>query len=368
MRYALYNLFQGSTLHPEGGYVDPTFRRLADNLRSIRERIVTYRRTYPGYLANDHILISLINGLGTPLSMDVQSYVDKTRDRSLYHASALGMTSPVSKGRVFTDGQFFGRYVQDVIIAVDDEFDVDYAAAHWQDLEPVRFVYHPLSDLSFTIPGLQPTSNEAGLSVILINVPMLALQYRQWRYWRQSVDAERNPQTTAQFLCSYTLPNMLASELDLALFNRMVLTYYGAEPAAMAKRHPFYIFDLSRETDHVLGNYLTYINRRGMSFDTLLSNFPSVFHADFHSVIELPDRSYLNPMRWAATLARIPLLAFLLNWDAQHPGTYNSAEVNIIRRELTELDSGNLLRSYLPRDRYEDVSSIIQRGIEPYLV
>lgn len=367
MRYGLFTLFQGGALRPEGGYVDPKFRRLAANIRAVHDRILEYRRTYPGYLPNDHILISLINGLGTPLSMDVQRYVDKTRDRAFYHSAALGFTSPVSKGRVHTSGQFFGKYVQDVLIATDDEFDVDDAAVRWEELEPVRFLYHPLSDLSYTIPGLQPSSTEGGLTVIQVNVPMLALQYRQWRYAQQEVSAERNPQTTGQFLSRYALPNMLRSEIDWTLFNRMLLRYYDAEAALPVKRHPFYIYDYSRDVDDLVDNYLTYISKRSMSFDTLLSNFPAIMHDDFHEIIQLPDRSYMNQMRWAATVARIPMLAFLLNWNSQQSGTFNATDVNILRREFQQLESGNLLKSYLPPDRYDDITSMIQRGIEPYL-
>ncbi len=361
----MYQLLQESPLQLGGGLIFPEFRRIGDGLRLSVQRVKEYRRKNPRYLPGNHILIRLLNSIPMSYTLDAKTFNDKVADNALLFTQSFKMTSALSKGQVWRPGPFLGKEVTEVIVANIDSWDVDAGMANWEELAPIRYLYHPMSTLKLPVADGQFASAEAGVAVITINVPMLACQYRAWRKAYSVVD--ESPRTIGQFLQAYPLPNMLDSQLDIAILNRLMGRYFGTTPVGEPFRHPFYLTDWSSEVDDVLDKFLDQAGPKRWDFDTLVSHIPTVCHENLHHALQLPEMAFSTQFQWAVMLSRIALVTFLVQHNRTTENHRNAKYLNYIKRWLRYMDTNTTMKSAMPADLYEDVSVLIDYGIVPYL-
>ncbi len=361
----MYHLLQESPLQIGGGLIYPEFRRVRDGLRLSVERVKQYRRMNPRYLPGGHILIRLLQSIPVSLKLDARTYNDKIADNALLFTQSLKFTSTLSRGQVWRPGPFLGKEVTEVLIATTDAWDVEEGIANWEELSPIRFLYHPMSTLRLPVPDAQFASTEGGVAVITINVPMLASQYRAWRL--ATAQTEESPRTVGQFLQAYPLPNMLDTQVDLAILNRLMGLYFDTEPVAQTFRHPFYLTDWSTEVDRVLEKWLLQTGPKRWDFDTLVSHIPTVCSENLHQVLRLPEQAFSTQVQWGVLLARLALVVFLVQYNRTTENHRNQKYLNYLKRWLRYMDTNTTMRAAMPRDLYEDVIVLINHGVDPFL-
>lgn len=361
----MYHLLKESPLQLGGGLVYPEFRRVRDGLRLSIDRIKQYRRANPRYLPGNHVLIRLLNSIPLNMQLDDQTYNDKIADNALLFTQSLKLTSALSRGQVWRPGPFLGREVSEVIIANTDAWDVDAGMKNWEELTPIRFLHHPMSTLRLPVADGQYVSTEGGLAVITINIPMLACQYRKWRKITSTVD--ESPRTLGQFLQAYPLPNMLDSQVDLAILNRLIGLFFGTQPVAQTYRHPFYLTDWSMEVDRVLEKWLANAGPKRWDFDTLVSHIPTVASENLHQTLKLPDQAFSTQLQWAVMLSRLSLVTFLVQFNHRTENGRNQKYLNYIKRWTRYMDGNGTLRTVMPSDLYEDMVVLINYGVDPFL-
>ena len=363
----MYRLFQespqinkGSVILPEFIYVRGFYLRQLAVLKAYYHEQV---RNVP----NEHILIKLLFGLNVSFRRDYQNYVDIAGDLAVGLSSQLRMTSSLNHGFAFEKGPFYGSGVTEILIATDSEFDVEDAVVNWRDLEPITVLRHPFTDLSLGRPdGQYEASDETGIAVIAINVAMLALQYRRW-VEEEKYASEDTKQTMHQFVSRYPLTNMVASHLDVAVFNRLAATL-NEEPTQPFKRvHPFYIPDYTDKVDRVLEKLLDIQRSRRTAFDHMLAAIPLITADTMLDAMRLPQVVPTRQIKWALIVARIPLIKFLvkLNNDTQNPT--NKMYLSKLRLALREMRSDRTLHQGLSRALLEEIETDIGNKIEAYL-
>jgi hypothetical protein len=362
----MYQLFQESSLQPGGGLALPDFRRVQAGLRLSLSKVIEFRRQNPVGLNGSHFLVKLIQSLNVPLSLETEIYNDKVRDISLNLAMSLKMTSALSQGRVFTPGVFYGEHVTEALVANIDPFDLDQLEDHWRDMRPIRVLYHPKTDLNLDVPDGRHPSEEAGMAVIAINIPMLASQYRKWRQFRSDV-SDDSPRSIMQFLQEIPLPNMLYSHLDVAIVNRLIGLFFKVEMSKPRGHHSFYLTDWTDEVDKALERWMDNVQSRKLDFDTLVSILPTVSAEDYHEILALPDLAFTQQLQWAVVLARLPLVVFLVQFNALTDNPRNRKYLNYLRHYLRQMDLSRVMRTALPNNRYDDVMVLIDNGVVPYL-
>lgn len=361
----MYQLLQESPLQLGGGLIYPEFRRVRDGLRLSVERIKHYRRMNPRNIPGGHLLLRLLQNIPASQKLDAQTYNDKVADIALLFTQSFKLTSALSKGRVWRPGPFLGKQVTEVIIANTDTWDVEVGLANWEELTPIRYLYHPMSTLKLPVTDAQFASTEAGIAVITINVPMLASQYRAWRLAFGQTD--ESPRTIGHFLQAYPLPNMLDSQIDIAILNRLIGAYFGTKPVAEPFRHPFYLTDWSTEVDAVLEKWLNNVGPKRWDFDTLVSHIPTVSADNLHHTLQLPEMAFTTQLQWAVMLSRLSLVTFLVQFNKSTDNERNQKYLNYIKRWLRYMEGNTTLRSALPADLFEDVTVLVDYGIKPYL-
>ena len=310
------------------------------------ETVIKYYRKSPFAVKSQHLLVRLLHAITTPKSQELLRYYNNVDASVLNIAQTLGFTSAISRGKIW-NGVFYGPGNPEILIADNEPFDPIKADSDWENLEPIRVIRHPRSDLNMNIPNGNKTSSETGIVVIVINVSMLAIQYRAFRREenRQSYLTETNERSMVQFLHMYPLTNMVRSHMDYVMFNRINNLARGYPIGEATVKHPFYLIDYSQELNNFHTNTIHSLNDTAKGFYDTLRSIPAISKENLVPVMELPDITGTRQVIWALILARLPALNFLF-WSAKNgPNTKNGMEVNAIKRRLLQLRTENLLHS-----------------------
>jgi len=332
--------------------------------KNLIQVIMFYRRN-PMAVHSDHFLVKLLQSVTIPQSQNLERYYNNVDALALNLSMALGMTSPIFKGRLF-DGVFFGKGNYELLIANDETIDPFEADKEWQNIAAVRILSHPRSDLGFNLPDGKLTGSEQGLAVISINIPLLAIQYRAFRLNEIRINSNENGEvidstlTVNHFIHMHVLPNMMYSYLDHVLFNRISNLQSGVPLGESKKPHSFYLTDFSVKLNHVQTAILNYLHKTEKDFTGILQNIPVVSKKDTSVLMELPDLPLTRQVLWGLILARLPELTFLCRMSKDNVGNKNQSEINRILRYFLNYKSDNLFRSMLPLDIFTDIMDDIE--------
>lgn len=345
----MYSLFSKGEWGNRGGA--PTYLNYRYSLKGLRsnlERVVHYNRIYPRAVKPNHFLVRLIHSLNVPMTMDPQRMVDVVSERTEGVGMAMNITSPLNKGRIFHPGVLYGEGSQEILIADSTYFDVREHQDSWEELRPLEFLYHPKTDLGMDLPWGLHNNEESGLSVIRINVPMLAFQYQQWRQREWSFNPE-NQRTVMQFIASYPLNNLLYSQVDWAILNRIIHTYRGLPCADSQVRKPFQLTDytdrLQVAVDQMVHDYRT----RAFTMEQLLDSIQLLGAPTALERVALPKLLATRQVKWALMMAREPLVRFLVDWNNETGNKKNRAQLIKVRQELIRFHNDNVLRGSVPK-------------------
>lgn len=360
----MYSLFNNMDWGNRGG--TPTYRNyryVLNGLRSNLERVIYYNRIYPRAVKPNHFLVKLIQSLNIPVHMDPQRMVDLMAERTEGVGMAMNITSPLHKGRVFHPGVFYGSGSQEILIADSTPFSVKDNLESWEELRPIEFLYHPKSDLGMDTPIGHQTTSEDGLSVIRINVPMLAFQYQQWRI-REWMFNSDNQRTITQFVSSFPLNNLLYSQLDWALINRTINTYRGLPSTTSAIRKPYTLTDYTDRVQIAL-DQMTYDFRiRKYSMEQLLNSIDLIGVDTALTRVALPTMLVTQQVKWALVLCREPIARFLVEWNKETGNKKNRLQLNAILLETRRFLNDNTLRGSVPRSSYDHWNTRLQELVE----
>lgn len=356
----MHNLFNLSVPPGMGVQKVSEWLYVRAGLKRNLEVVTHYNRKFPKAVQSNHILVRLLHSLNVPMSHSLERYYGNVDSVALNVAMALKMTSSIGKGRIFK-GVFYGLGSEEFLVAHDTPFNPFEAHDNWRDLRPVEVLRHPFSDLGLAIPDGEEHYSESGMSIISINIPLLAVMYRAFRLNEQKVLGDSESQhSLPQFLRMYVLPNMLYSHLDIALFNRMDNLQKGAPLGTSTYEHPFYITDYSARCDFIQETILGKIGATNLDFVAILRTIPAVTHDNMDQVMELPAIPPTRQVIAQLLLSRLNVVSFLVRVSRWGPFMRNQMEINDIRRVLLALRTDRVFREMLPTDMYFDVESELE--------
>ena len=311
------------------------------------QRVLTYNRIYPTAVESAHFLIRLLESIGISMNLPTNTYYDAVDHEALGIAMTLGMTSQKSKGKIF-EGIFYGHGSHEILLAVDDYFSATDVTDYWQNAEAIKPILHPKSDMAMLIPNGKVYSEEKGLSVIAINITMLAVQYRAFCMGQVSGDPARN---LPQFIAAYVLPNMLKAHLEIALFNRIYRAAYGYSDSAnlVNRHHPFIQAHYENQLDQAIRRTLDNVEAGVKYFPTILKTLPSFFNKDMYASLILPDVHATMQVDWCLVVARMKVVDFLLKASGYQADIKNQEEINYLLRAYRINNVSSMMEQQLPK-------------------
>lgn len=362
-----FDLFDASPVALQGRSIPPQFQYIHTGMLREIQKVVAYYRNHVTQVDNRHLVVRILLSLAVSMRRDPQNYADVVSDFTAQLCGMLHITGSLNYGRVFSPGVFYGPNCTEIIVSDDTEFDAVQAARDWQQLKPIRVVRHPFTDLNYARCDGRYQSKETGVAVIAINIPMLAIQYREWFIQEYKRDPKGIHHRTHQFVSMFPLTNMLESHLDLCLFNRMSALYRGDDVAPYQKAHPFYVIDYTPKVDDVLQKELTILQRRPLTFGQIVESVPAISVPTLLDVMRLPSVIPTRQVKWALLIARLPLIRFLvqLNYDADNPK--NQAYLNRLKIQLHAARTDRVLEAVLPNNIVMDIDDMIHRDIEAFI-
>lgn len=345
-----------SSIEP-GLPIFPGWEVLRRGLQLNLQNVTNYYHRFPRRVNGSHFLIKLISSLNVSDTLSIDRFYASMSSKALNVSQNLRMTSSINTGMIF-DGIFYGDGVKEVLIAHDESFDFIKAVENWRDLRPIRVLSHPKSDLALNIPDGGVYNSEEGIAVISINVPMLALQYREYQKYEDSVALMKgeSPRGITHYIYSYALANMMYSHLDIAIFNRLFNLLIDAPIGESKKKHPFYIQDYSNKITDIQLLQLRSLERNPRKLDAMMKMVPLVTDIDLSDMSDLPDMVPTRQVVWALVLSRLQILSFLYKANPDNPRLRNGSEINKIRRMFELFDIEYTLEKLFPIDLYLDIT------------
>jgi hypothetical protein len=272
------------------------------------ERVQTFAQIYPVAVASSHFLIRLLMSLGIPMSVPLARYYDAVDARAKAAASVMNMTSSYAHGRVH-EGIFYGAGCQEIILLDENYFDFMWVHDNWREACPITVLMHPKSDLNMLLPNGKSYSDEEGLVVVSINLAMLAVMYRAFTLEQTRKSDSLSPY---QFVGGYVLPNMLASHVDVAVFNRFYRHAFDQHEPVIQTRHSFRMTSYGGYVDQAAEQVIENVTRQHRNFATTLRCMPAVSQLDMSQVMEMPDIFPTTQVDWALFAARTKVMRLLL--------------------------------------------------------
>ena len=313
-------------------------------------KVVNYYHSRVFGVKNSHLLMHVINHCMAPMEYTDDRFLASVRVKAATVASSLQMTSDTSRGKLF-NGVFYGEGNSEIIYYTDEYFDTQYAINNWKSLQPIKVITNSISDCSMLIPIGKNISNKIGLAVISINIPMLMLQYKYFMKEQiaQFIDSQ-SLIDDRHFLHMYAIPNMLYSQTDYMVINRLKNMYYGIDNSKPMFRHAIAVIDLSDKLDNLLADNLEYISNVKMKYEGIMKSLFSPVIGSQEVACQLPDMPPIRQIEWAKMLSRLELIEFLLDVGGEKNYSLNRVHINSLQRELRRLNRQNIFETILRND------------------
>jgi len=337
----------------------PEWNYVRDGMRRNVATVLEFYRKNPMAVQSSHLLVRLLHSITIPQSQPIERYYDNVDSLALNLSMALNLTSSIFKGKVW-DGVFYGEGSKEILIAHNDWFDPVTAHKNWKGLQPIRILRSPHTDLGYNIPNGKRAGSETGLSVISINIPLLAIQYRAFRQEEQRIaeytgnDSQRS---IYQFVHMYPLVNAVMSQTDTIVFNRAHRVLTGAPMGESLRKHSFYLTDYSLKLTSVHMKIIDSIEKHGKDMNTTLQSVPLPMRDNLGDWCQLPDMAPTRQVVWALIVARLPVLSFLFESARGGPTARNQQEVSKVLRTIKSMRADSLLRSNLSGSVLEEVQA-----------
>lgn len=343
------------TLLKSGTQKFPIWENARRGLSRNTERVLQYYRNNPTIVKSNHFLVKLIQSIAIPHGLNTERYYDNVENISTHLAMAMKMTSSTYKGSLFNSVFYPGS--NEIIISRTNEINLEVAVKNWRQLVPVKVIRHPISDLGLALPDGTQDVSETGLAVIMVDIPLLALQYRAFCQHEEYTKGSDGAQLTVmQFVRMYVIPNMLVSHVDYVIFNRLDKLSRNEQPAKYIRQHPFVLIDYSQEVDDVLLRAIDLVSNQVNTFSKTIQTVPAVFNENQAYLAFLPEMAQTRQVLWALILAKLPLILFLFNISKGGPSNVNQDEVNAIVSTILINNVESVFRVQLTGDLFKEVS------------
>lgn len=354
----MYSIFSNPGRSLVRPMVVPRFVDVERHITSDIDKVVSFYHRGGGLVSSNHLLVRIIQTMGVPLDYSLDRYYEVAKARAPQVSAIFRLTSSVNPGKWFNGAFYFG--CNELVLSVDNEDIPVELIKDWRNLAPVKVLEHPVSNLKYMLPNGKEHNIERGLSVISVNIPMLMVMYRGYVTSMLVLRNKIEDITISKrdFVSRFVIPNMLYSQTDIVIFNRLMNLFYGAPMGDSELKHTFYVSDYSEMLDSGLKEVLELITKREMRYRDVLEQIPHVYN-DFP--LRMPDMAETRQVWWALFITRIRQTGFLFDVCGEEGRHFNRASLNSLKVDIKGLRSENILKKALLPNMFPDYDYEINR-------
>lgn len=309
----MYELFEDVN-HPKHPTVKPgQIDLLRRTYKREVQKVIDYYGSRVYSIDNNHILNRMIVTGCPAVRYDLQKFTSAIKTRAPSLAAVYELTSSEKYGKV-RSGNFYGGTME-ILLHDSSDFDEEQVYANWRYAEPVKVLTHPFSDYKLVLPdGKKYTSKDGLLTVLSINISMLMVQYKAFVDSRIALnDEDRMRLGSAHFIKMHVLPNILKSQVELVLYNRLKNQFYGIPGHECEARLPFPIIDYTSIADDIAKEYIDRFADKPMSYAQVLQSIPGIYKSNMLDTLCMPDEAKTKQVWWALFLTRLEDMFFLMH-------------------------------------------------------
>lgn len=356
----MYALFSQPSRHYGGQIEANRFIDVQKRIYEDVERVVQYYRYGAFAVKTNHLLVRLINAMNTPLSYELDRYYESATSRALFTANTFEFTTAINQGK-WHEGHFY-HDCKELIIAYTGNDDPSELDKNWKDLKAVHVLETPVSNLKYMVPNGISHNVERGQAVIGIDLAKLMIQYRGFVMDQRArtLQGLEGNLSNAHFVAKYVLPNMLYSQTDLVITNRLINLFDGAPMGDSVKSLPFHISDYSALLDRSLNEVLKRIKDARLEYQNILKQIPVIFN-DFP--LQMPDIAETRQVWWALFITRFKVIEFLWNLGdkTRH---FNQTHINKLLIDLKRFKSDNVFSTRLTPELLSNVNYFMRHALD----
>lgn len=303
------------------------------------QRVTTHYHKQPTLVPVDHILVRIINLLTISMKRSDYGIVDACMDRTPQVAETLGLVHPLNANVTPRTGHFYNNHVNEILIAHDsDEPDYDLLKKSWFSMSALKIITHPYADVNMHLcNGKYPNNGTGGYAVIVIDTPMLMLQFKHWRQ-RGINHGLVDTLSARHFVSQMVIPNMLIEHLDVCFINRAMRTYRKEASPFRRRVHPTQVVDYTPKVDDIIDQQVDAL-MSNVNINDVYDLFPAVLKESWHSSIKIPDIIPNMNTTWALDMAALPYINFLLEVVGNTNPTQIRQVSGQLRRDIRRMQS-----------------------------
>jgi hypothetical protein len=345
------HIIQSHRLFPEWDYVK---RNMIDNLAIA----LKWYHERPSSLNRSNPIINILVNIGFNLNVPLDQYMRIAEERIFYLTLVENLTSTSSYGSLLP-GKFYGRGSKELVIVDTNDFDYRKHLTTWKEVSPLEVILSDISDLSLLIPDGNPNWELTGnLNIFSLNLKKLLFVYYMWN--KQNLDYINSGEdklilSTHHLMKMIIMPNILISQVNMIVLNRLMNIYYGKPMSKNIKRTPFTLKDLTRRMDSSLENMLDVLNNTTYTYETLLSSIPAITSPDMYKFLQMPDLPPTRQINWSYAVARSSIFKFIIELGGIEDIKMNKRLLVDARININYLMTEHLLKYRLTSGIYEEV-------------
>lgn len=327
-----------------------------------KDQISKYYRERNFTVKNTHILSRILEHFPTYINYDDYKYVDYALEKVKYLAKHFKFTSEIEHGIVHPP-YFFGNDGEEIILATYEDFNVTNTVTNWETTSAVRILKTDRDNSRLLLPLGTDDGNRRSLSTVMINIPKLALQYRQF-VKKQFINMNNGGIVLNKnhFVIKYVLSNMMEDIIDFMLLNKVMNKFYGKEDVQVKFRHRFKIFEPTTQLNRYVDQTLDVITTKKIDFVNVLHNIQLVFKIDASELLLLPEVGYTNNVKWSLFISRLDHMLFLYDVSSKSGGlNLNRHYINDWKRLATRLLRDNQIKDNFLYETEKDIMEKIYR-------
>jgi len=326
-----------------------------------KDNIENYYKERNFAVKNTHILSRILEHFPTYISYDNYRYLEYSLDKVKYLAKHFKFTSELEKG-IIHPSYFFGNENEEIIIASYEIFDINKTIKNWKNEKTISVLKHNRNDIKLLLPLGNDDGSKSGLVTTLINIPKLALQYREF-IKEQSINASNGKIVLNKnhFIIKYVLSNMMDDVIDHTLLNMIIDRFYGIETIIPKFKHRFKIFEPTLQLNRYIDQTLDVITNKKLDYINILHNIHLMFKMDASELLALPNIGYTNQIKWALFVSRLDYIIFL--YDIAKSKSMNKHYINDFKRLAKRIQRDNILQDKFSYEQQKDIEEKLYKVI-----
>lgn len=323
----------------------PNWGRISEIMNNGIKEAKDYYQNHKQFTLSGHPLITYLQYLPVSINLPYFEYASNILSIGIEKTRLLRFTSSLSAGEIHTN-VFYGNGSKEIIIAVNSQPRLSYVKEHWKEMNALRVVRHPYSHLFYQTGENGPISRTKGLSIVIVDVTLLALQYKCF-YDEQVMQTRLNggiPLEVTNFIRMYVLPSLTESNLNNSILNRFICKNDEISPSANTFRTPFVIPELNREIDNITSYMCRVLSNTGRTSVEVLSTIPTI-NGNMTDHLTMTPQVLLNRQNtWAYFTAMLPALNLAYSLGGKKAVAANSREINRIIDLIRKLENDRVFQ------------------------